>query len=77
MFISQFPISTFVFNLTEAIMLDLISMMSSCIRVRVVPLLSLNRSAKLGSKSLANVTLAVGWDGLTSTGILLYNLLNI
>jgi len=32
---------------------------------------------KLGSKAPTKVTFAVGWEGLTSIGILLYNLLNL
>jgi hypothetical protein len=75
--VSQFPVSTLAFNLPEDIMLDLISTASSCIQVKVVPRLSLKRREKSGSKAPAKVTLATGWDGLTSARILLYSLLNL
>jgi hypothetical protein len=75
--VSQFPVSNLDLSLPEAIILDSISTASSCIWFRVAPLLSHKRSAKSGSKASTKVTLAVGWDGLTSTGILLYSLLNL
>jgi hypothetical protein len=67
--VSRFLVYTLVFNLTEAIMLDSISTASSCIQVKVAPLLSLKRRAKSGSKAPAKVTLAGGWEGLTSAEI--------
>jgi hypothetical protein len=45
--------------------------------VRSTDILSLNNREKSGSKAPTKVTFAAGWEGLTSTGILLYNLLNI
>ena len=75
--VSWLHISTLDLNLPEAIIFDSIYTMSSCIRFRVAPLLSHKRSAKSGSKAPAKVTLAAGWDGLTSDGILLYSLLNL
>jgi hypothetical protein len=75
--VSLFPISVLAFKLPEAIMLDSISTTSSCIQVKVAACLSLKRRAKSGSKAPAKVTLAAGWEGLTSGGILLYSLLNL
>jgi hypothetical protein len=75
--VSQFPISNLTLSLPKAIILDSISTTSSYIQFRVAPLLSCKRSAKSDSKALAKVTLAAGWDGLTSAGILLYSLLNL
>jgi hypothetical protein len=58
-------------------MLDSIYTVSSYIRVKVAPCLSLKRRAKSGSKAPAKVTFVAGWEGLTSAEILLYNLLNL
>jgi hypothetical protein len=45
--------------------------------VRSKDLLSLNNKEKLGSKAPTKFTFVAGWEGLTSAGILLYNLLNL
>jgi hypothetical protein len=45
--------------------------------VRLEYLLSLNSREKSISKYPAKVTFAASWEGLTSTGIILYNLLNL
>jgi hypothetical protein len=75
--VSQFPVSNIDLSLPEAIILDSISTASSYIRFKLAPLHSRKRSAKASSKAPAKVTLATGWDGLTSTRILLYTLLNL
>jgi hypothetical protein len=75
--VSRFHVSTLSFNLPKAIIFDSIYTASSFIWFRVDPLLSRKRSAKYGSKAPVKVTLAAGWDGLTSAGILLYILLNL
>jgi hypothetical protein len=75
--VSLFPISILAFNFPNVIIFVFISITSSCILVMLEDLLSLNSKAKLGTKSPMKFIFAVGFEGLTSTGILLYSLLNL
>jgi hypothetical protein len=54
--VSLVPVSTLDFSLLDAIMFDSISMVSSCIPVRVADLLSLKSRVKSSSKAPAKVT---------------------
>jgi hypothetical protein len=58
-------------------MLDYTSIVASCIRLRVEKLFSLSNRENSASKALAKVILVDVYEGLISSGILLYILLNL
>jgi hypothetical protein len=71
LYLSLSPYSFLTLAFHDAIMLDSISMQSSCILVKVVDLLSLSNKEKSGLKEPTKVTFVSGCDYLTSKRILL------